>query len=60
MTENKKKATKKEVVEKSDAPVKEAKKVKAKAKTKEITEVPEIPAETSPSPEIASLVVEEP
>jgi small subunit ribosomal protein S1 len=54
MTESKKKTTKKEVVEKSKAPVKQAKKVKA-AETKEVQEVI---AEALVTEEVAAIVPE--
>jgi hypothetical protein len=54
MTESKKKTTKKEVVEKSEAPVKKASKPKAKA-TKE---KPEITSETLAPEEIAVVAAE--
>jgi small subunit ribosomal protein S1 len=56
MTENKKKTTKKEVVEKSDAPVKHAK----KAIVKETEEKLEATTESLAGEAIASLVAEEP
>jgi len=55
MTENKKKATKKEVVEKSEAPVKEVKKVKAKEKS----ETQDAVEETIASDEVVAVASEE-
>jgi small subunit ribosomal protein S1 len=54
MTESKKKTTKKEVVEKSEAPVKPAK----KAKVKETKEEQEVTTETLASEEVAAVVAE--
>jgi len=55
MTESKKKTTKKEVVEKSKAPVKQAKKVKAT----ETEDVQEVKAETLVTEEVTSVVPEQ-
>src|ERR1035437_4869029 len=55
MTENKKKTTKKEVVEKSEAPVKEVK----KAKTKEKREKQVVATETLISDEVPTVITEE-
>src|SRR5450759_4526183 len=56
MTVSKKKTTKKEVVEKNEAPVKPAK----KAKAKETKEIQEVVTETLASEEVAAVVAEEP
>src|SRR5664280_84455 len=55
MTENKKKTTKKEVVEKSETPVKEVK----RARTKEKIENQDVSTETLPSDEVITVVAEE-
>jgi small subunit ribosomal protein S1 len=57
MTENKKKTTKKEVVEKSETPAKEVKKVKAKAKVKKEKQV--VITETLTSEEAITVTAEE-
>jgi len=55
MTENKKKTTKKEVVEKSEAPVKEVKRAKAKEKSKK----QDVSTESLPSDEAVTVITEE-
>jgi small subunit ribosomal protein S1 len=55
MTENKKKTTKKEVVETNEAPIKEVK----KEKTTEISETPEDETESETSDEEVSVIAEE-
>ena len=55
MTENKKKTTKKEVVEKSEAPVKEVKKAKAKEKSEKQV----VSDETLTSDEVVTVVSDE-
>jgi small subunit ribosomal protein S1 len=58
MTESKKKTTKKEVVKKSETPVKPAKKTKVK-ETKETKETQEVEAVTTAPEEVAAVVVQD-